>query len=106
MLMSASLWAGLNLMNGEIIVKTKINRLAAQMLAKNWYLSFPCYTDAEAAVTAADFVIAPVGSEFDLDNGLYMRIEPDGVYLCEMPPKTREEIDWDERMRSFMEVYV
>ena len=88
-------------------MKTKINRLAAQMLTKNWYLDFPCYTDAEAAITAAEFVNeAPVGSEFDLDNGLYMRIEPDGVYLCEMSPKQREEIDWDERMRSFMEVYV
>ena len=88
-------------------MKTKINRLAAQMLAKNWYMDFPCYTDAEAAAAAADFVtIAPIGSEFDLDNGLYMRIEQDGIYLCEMPAKQQAEIDWDERMRSFMEVYV
>lgn len=66
-------------------MKTKISNLAAQLLAKHWYLGFSCFDEESARRAAADFVTcSKLGDCFELDEeDLYMRIEQDGIYLCE-----------------------
>ena len=67
------------------MMKTKISNLAAQLLAKHWYMGFPCFDEESACRAAAEFVTcSKLGDCFELDEeDLYMRHEVDGIYLCE-----------------------
>ena len=66
-------------------MKTKISLMAAQLLAKHWYMGFSCFDEESARAAAADFVACSrIGDCFELDEeDLYMRHEVDGIYLCE-----------------------
>ena len=105
MLAITSLWAGFNLRSGEIIVKAKVSTLVAQMLIKDWYLGFSCFDDPSASAVAAEFVTtSKLGDCFELDGRLFLEVCNDGIYLCEIPTRD-DQIDINEPLRSFMEVY-